>query len=561
MGSYENIVKIEEMRRKLEEKDFLTAQKVLDTIDINKIKNMSDLSLMAEVYMENQRYEEAEGLLLKVYSKTKTRKTLYQLIRVSIKTNNILEAERYLAEYQIVAPKDIARYIFRYKIDKAKAEPYVKLIEILKTLKSYEYMEQWAYELAKVYHKAGMTKECVEECSELILWFGEGPYVEKAKMLRTYYSGETGREEIMEELRIKAVKENREQIQEESALEDEDASFTDQEPRAAEYSEEQIEELEENQDEFENNSLRDSFVEEDIEYTFSALEGLEDSRNDFLEQTENEIAEQEVEDTIYQLLQEEDMDEDDKKLDRMSEELGINPEKIFGNFLHVQSVKRQLVKSLEQIMAEEAKNVTILITGTAGSGKTTLAKDIAVFLYKTGKLGTSKLAKINADKLNSMDIMTKKDRLKNCCLVVENASELQRKSIDSILELSEELQGEIAIVLEDNKINLNKLFRECPKLMDLFKNRIHLPQYSQEDLMGFANACLRQQDFSLDVKAESTLQNNIARIAKQSEPHRHLEQIYNLMQSVMNAADIRIGSTSSDEVSRSVRLEDFTMNK
>lgn len=529
MGSYENIVKIEEMRRKLEEKDFLTAQKVLDTIEVNKIKNMSDLSLMAEVYMENERYEEAEELLLKIYGKVKTRKTLYQLIQVSIKRNNILEAERYLSEYQIIAPKDISKYIFRYKIDKAKEEPYVKLIEILKTLKSYEYMEQWAYELAKVYHKAGMPEKCVDECSELILWFGEGPYVEKAKMLRTYYSGETGREEIMEELRLKKEIVN---------------ILTTEE--------------EEESDEIEDNSLREAFLEEDIEYKLSSQEALEeDGRDELMEQTDSEVAEQEVEDTIYQLLQEEDMDEDDKELSRMSEELGINPEKIFGNFLHVQSIKKQLVRSLEQIMEESTKNVYILITGTVGSGKTTLAKDIAVFLNKTGKLKTSKLAKIHADKLNLMDIMAKKERLKNYCLVVENASELNRNTIEGLLELSNELQGEIAIVFEDNKINLNKLFRECPKLMDLFKNRIHLPQYTQEDLMGFAYACLRQQDYCLEIKAEGILQNNIARIAKQSEPHRHLEQIYNLMQSAMNAADIRTGLQSSDMGSRSVHLEDF----
>jgi predicted AAA+ superfamily ATPase len=312
----------------------------------------------------------------------------------------------------------------------------------------------------------------------------------------------------------------------------------------------------------EDNSINEAFMEEDIESRLSSRETPEeDSGDDFLEQTDSDIAEQEVEDTIYQLLQEEDMDEDDKEIARMSEELGVSPEKIFGNFLHVQSIKKQLVKSLEQIMEDASKNINVLITGTKGSGKTTLAKDLAVFLYRIGKLKSSKLAKIHADKLNSMDIMAKRERLKDCTLVVEDASELHRDTIESLLELSNELQGEMAIVLEDNKINLNKLFRECPKLMDLFKNRIHLPQYTQEDLMGFANACLRQEDYNLDVKAEGILQNNIARIAKQSEPHRHLELIYNLMQSVMNAADIRTGIKSADEGIRSVCLEDFSVKQ
>jgi hypothetical protein len=88
---------------------------------------------------------------------------------------------------------------------------------------------------------------------------------------------------------------------------------------------------------------------------------------------------------------------------------------------------------------------------------------------------------------------------------------------------------------------MNKLFRECPKLMDLLKNRIHLPQYTQEELTGFACACLKQKDYQLNAGAEQLLQNKIGRIMKQSEPQNYLEQINELMQSVMNTADIRIG--------------------
>jgi len=151
--------------------------------------------------------------------------------------------------------------------------------------------------------------------------------------------------------------------------------------------------------------------------------------------------------------------------------------------------------------------------------------------------------------------MAKRETLKDCCVVVENASELKRKTIDSLLELSQILQGDIAIIFEENKKNMNKLFRECPKLMDLFKNRIHLPQYTQEDLIGFAYASLKQQEYCLNQKAESILKHKINEIIKQSEPHRHLEQIYDLMQSIMNAADIRTGKQLS-ELAIQGRLKD-----
>ena len=157
--------------------------------------------------------------------------------------------------------------------------------------------------------------------------------------------------------------------------------------------------------------------------------------------------------------------------------------------------------------------------------------------------------------MNTVDIMSKKDTLKDCCLVVENASELKRRTIEGLLELSISLPGDIAIVFEENKKNINKLFRECPKLMDLLKNRIHLPQYNQVDLAGFAFACLKQKDYRLDSKAEQILQTKICQITQHFEPNRYLEQINNLMQSIMNAADLRTGKQLSSLANQG-RLKD-----
>ncbi len=607
MGSYENIVKIEEMRRRMEEGDMASAQKVLDTVELKKIKNMSDLGLAAEVYAENDRYEEALPLYLKIYEKTKSRRSLYRLVDLSIKDQKIGEAERFLTEYEKLAPRDFYKYIFRYKIDKQKGAPYETLIETLKTLKKAEYMEKWAYELAKTYYKAGMEKECINECSDIILWFGEGAYVEKAKILRSYYSGETNKEMILEELKRRAMEDTtvldiRQIREEEEAAEGEeekveaeevypDAEFSVEEETVelmddlkkdiqstlTEEIEPEVEDAEQldedtlpkgeasdeesdfetdDEEELNDDSIAEDIADEELENqqeeTEDGAEIPDDGQDmsvynyDADERSERDIAEQEVEKALYQMLEEEDMDEDDKKLKQMAEELDFDPEDLFGNFLHVKSVKKQLVKSLEGILDVHTKTVQILITGTTGSGKTTLAKDITMFLFKAGKLKSSKVAKIKAEKLNSVDIMSKKETLKDCCLVVEDASELRRDTIDSLLELCKSLRGNIAVIFEENKMNLNKLFREYPKLMDLFKNRIHLPQYTQEDLMGFAYACLRQKDYCLNSKAEPILIHKINQIAKQSEPNMHLEQIYSLMQAVMNAADIRTGKQLSN---------------
>ena len=204
MGSFGIIVKIENMRKLMEENDSLSALKVLETINLKKIKNLSDLSLIAEIYSQNAKYEEAYDLLLKIYEKSKTRKTLFQLICAAIECNNETEAESLLAQYSEMAPKDFYNYIFRYKIDKLKGEPYNKLIDTLQKLKKEEYIEKWAYELAKLYYKTGMDKECINECSDIILWFGQGKYVEKARMLRSYFTGEKDKEKMIEELKKRA---------------------------------------------------------------------------------------------------------------------------------------------------------------------------------------------------------------------------------------------------------------------------------------------------------------------------------------------------------------------
>lgn len=638
MGSYENIVKISEMKKKINEGDLLSAQKILDTMELKKIKNMADLNLFAEVYRENQRYEEAVDLYLKIYEKVKSRKALYHLVEVLIALNNAEDAEYYLEQYQKLAPRDYINFVFRYKIDKIKGESFERQIETLAELKKVEYTEKWAYELAKLYYKAGMEEECIRECEDIELWFGEGTYVEKARILRSTYSGEVDKERIMEEIKRRA--EVIGSLGSNSYSEEEADTYNEDQQEGAQYPAEEAYDMDgdlypptdfmdqEDNGDFEDGLRKDVqniMIQEqpedgsyyDYEYDEEETDGImqepeetlyepyttemseEDSGQEgvtaeeaasgslantedqsIIKQIENVEAEQakavkdkdkqdeadrkkadqdkmdqEDEHMIYKLLEEDSLDEEDHKLKQIAEELQVNMDELFGNFLHVLSVKKQLVKSLDMILNDRSRIQTLIITGAEGSGKTTLAKDIALFLYQSGKLKSSRLAKISADKLNTVDVMSKKEILKDCCMVVEKASELKRTTIDQLLDLAGQLHGDIAIIFEEEKKNMNKLFREYPKLMDILKNRIHLPQYNTEDLLGFAFACLRQKDYRLEAKAEQVLQGKINQIVKQSEPRRYLEQIYDLMQSAMNAADIRMGKQLSALASQG-RLKD-----
>jgi tetratricopeptide (TPR) repeat protein len=207
MKSFDNIIKLEEIKKRMDSEDYIKAQSVLDSMDIRKIKNITDLNILAEVYTRNGRYDEAMEIFLKIYEKTRTRKSLYQLIWIAIKKGNAEEAEDFLSEYQKVASDDFSYYIFRYKIDKLKGESFETLISTLEELKKTEYIEQWAYELAKLYYKAGMEEECIQECNDIILWFAEGSYVEKAKVLKSYFSGEVSKDMILEMLKQRAKEE------------------------------------------------------------------------------------------------------------------------------------------------------------------------------------------------------------------------------------------------------------------------------------------------------------------------------------------------------------------
>ena len=167
------------------------AQKELEDIDIQRLKNSSVLCLVGEVYMGLGEYNEAERVLLRVYDKNPTaRRILDLLTTLYIEKGEYSEAEYYYKEFISVASKDLHRYILRYRIDKGKNERTSVLIHTLEKLKEYEYIEEWAYELARLYAESGQTKKCLHECDEIVLWFGHGEYVDKAIALRCKLTGE-----------------------------------------------------------------------------------------------------------------------------------------------------------------------------------------------------------------------------------------------------------------------------------------------------------------------------------------------------------------------------------
>lgn len=181
MDKEEFRIKLEEVNKLVEKKDYQGAMEIVDSIDWRRVKNVRTLCVVGEIYAANKRYEDSKEIFLLAYHRAPIGKQiLYRLIEVSIKMGDLEEAEEFYNEFLEMAPNDNTRYILNYKIYSAKRAPLDEQIAILEEYKDHEYTERWSYELAKLYYKAGEKEKCIDTCDDLILWFSEGKYVTKA---------------------------------------------------------------------------------------------------------------------------------------------------------------------------------------------------------------------------------------------------------------------------------------------------------------------------------------------------------------------------------------------
>ncbi|WP_066713585.1 tetratricopeptide repeat protein [Clostridium sp. Marseille-P299] len=706
MERYHNIVKIEKIKKCLEQEELGTALKVAQTINKKKIKNLSDLSILAEAFFQNKHYEEAREIFLSIYSKNKARRILAQLVHLSIKLNDVEGAEKYLEEFKRIAPKDFYHHIYRYNIDKMAGKEIDVLIADLEALKNDSYMESWAYELAKLYHKASMKDKCIEECSNIILWFGNGVYVEKAKALKAYYMGEIdlseieGKEqELREEQIAKQIKNilseyelkekekegslekynedeegdtvSKKEYQTQESVEDFIDEFNTEEDidnfveesiveESMENSAEEVEveesmensmeevEIEESMEnsmeeveveESLENSMDESEVEESIESTIEEdkveeslktleeVDGAKDSKGYILEEKvvkesiensvienkevdvtkssetidnsvdavetsekessikepllnkseleamkksllkhanllenekldliyneedaefvkDNELVSEEVKETKDATYQAEPINlsslslDENKELYRIIQKEGIKVEDILRNYVRMDTVGKQVIQCLQNIVDDGYNNVNFIITGPKSSGKTYLAKCISKFMRKINRNVSSKIALIDSNKLNEIDLESKKKQLINCTLIIERAGSLNAKSIAWLLELYKSHTNCALIYLEDNMENMNKLLEKHMELKEVFLNRIEVPNYTAEDYLGFAYDYLTEREYEIEVDAYELLHDKLQKQLQQKREYS-LDDVFSLMHSVIKNAEDR----------------------
>ena len=164
-------IKLEEINRLVEKKNYKDAMEVVDSIDWRRVKNVRTLCVVGEIYAANKRYEDSKEIFLLAYHRAPIGKNiLYRLIEVSLKMKDISEAEEFYEEFLEVAPNDNTRYILKYKICKEKQVSLDEQIRILEEYKEKEFTERWSYELAKLYYQNGDTQKCLSLCDEMVLW-------------------------------------------------------------------------------------------------------------------------------------------------------------------------------------------------------------------------------------------------------------------------------------------------------------------------------------------------------------------------------------------------------
>ena len=239
MDKYEYRVKTEQMLDHLEKKEYQQAKEIADGIDWRRVKNASMLNTVSEIYEYNGEFKKGRDILFLAFDRAPgSRKIVYRLGTLALKIKDIREATDCYEEFVKLAPKDPNQYILKYKILRTQGASLTDQITALEEFKKAEYIEKWAYELAKLYDEAGMTAECLEECDDLILWFSEGKYVYLAMELKMKYKPLTPLQQEKYDSRPGAVKKQPEPVkQSESTLEE-----VDDENEYDEGSEEEVQE-------------------------------------------------------------------------------------------------------------------------------------------------------------------------------------------------------------------------------------------------------------------------------------------------------------------------------
>ena len=689
MERYRNFVRLEQMKENIRAGRNEEALKLADCLNPAAVRSNSDLTIMSDLYLESGMLAKAGACLDELYSRKKTRSILMQLINLSVRLKKVEEAEKYYREFKAMAPDDFYNYIFRYSIDKIKGRNYDTLIEHLEKLKATEYIDSWAYELAKLYHKAGRKDDCIRECDDIVIWFGDGEYVDRAKALKAYYLGElsgvmrpdrTETAEKAEEPEAAAETENAQAADDSGIVEiigsveeaaaavlseeenDDDMVVVPEKEAEPEDVPEETEEAEASEDEFAGSeaveaieeavpeaSAEDSGEEdfaEDLkdfeadiddikiaDEVFAQIEGYEGgyievepvdvsgviNDEDFeenkaptgsvsvkyesgddgteeemqLEEDEEEAADEAGED-IYgedepeaeeepgeDIYGEDESEAEEEPIEEPEEAYGeefeegfaaeaepaeeptaeaepaeepaeeaepeeeietashtfkgpsvakISPDSLlaaflskkeaqledyFGFFAYQRDIRGQLIKVLEILLNPQIKNKCLIVSGEHNSGSKTIIKGITKILYQSGFLKSPQVAFTEAEKMNTMSLEDKMERLLGCCVLINNAGKLSADAVGRLLKANEKFAGRTAVIITDYRSEINRMLKDYREINSMFPQRVHIPSYDMEDMEDLLFVRLNENSCEIEKHAYQLMLKKLKAIVKE----------------------------------------------
>ena len=679
--------KTERMLEYMRQKSYKQAMDIADMIDWRKVKNVSMLCAVSEIYEANKEYEKSRDILFLVYDRSpESRKIVYRLGTLALKLGEVKEAMDCYEEFIALAPKDPNRYVFKYKILKSQNASLEEQIEALEEFKKVEYVEKWAFELAKLYQEAGRTAECIEECDDLVLWFSEGKYVYKAMELKMQYKALTPLQQEKYNLRFAKQTESQkeetvvepaaeefvsEAVTEDSHAEVPEAEVLEEASEAVPVSEvlEETSEAEPVSGVLEETSEVEATVEEEkkeaptvsIEEMLQEWETKQKENAEMIraeiEKVEQEKAQEEskvseepqeeaegiLSDDIRQLMedlesesadieaqkikQEEEPEEEKPLIQKVAEQLasmdikeaitsaipvtpavpaapkvpveplpaadaqeadlteaeefteiashavedageiklgdtqsmaavakalknnveielpeeeeeetygemekspydtgfivkgrydleaqsevglkaGLTEEqkKLFSYFVPVHGMSEQLVEVLENDKKCKSRYGTsrignLVIIGRKGSGKTVLAVDVVKAIQKSRRLKQGKVGIVSAESLNKKDVANILEKLHGGAIIIEKASRLNRRTVDTMCEIMEGQTGELLVVLEDERKPMEKMLAAFPQFGKKFTSRLEVPVFINDELVTFGQTYAKENGYKID---------------------------------------------------------------
>lgn len=542
--------KIEEIKQLLEKENYEQAAFAADAVQVKRLKSAYELNLIGKAYKCNGDFLHAKEAFVRSYEVRCSRPVLIDIMDCCLEIKDLESAELYFDEYHKVSPDDkVTQYKYRYRIEKRKGRERRLLITILEELKALDYMEEYAYELAKQYHKAGMAEECMRECSDIILWFGFGPTVERAKALLAYYKGEISLEDIKSagakyqaELKkqkqqtqktqkveppvVKEIEEAQEPVIEETVPEEVSEQVQvvfDEKPVEEPEQEAPAEEPEE-------------FVMPEIDMSGVSFDEPEEVP---VQVTEEAQESSRVEEELY-IPSADHPETSNERLAELLKKKKVSIVDSLDNFGRMERISKQVVKSLELAISDREKTYFV-ITGEAQTGKTTLALSLIRLLYELDIVKFDRTATIDAIQLNQVSIEDYGEELRDCNLIIENAGGMTKESIEGLLKFSKGSKGKTCVILEDNVRDINKFLRAREELNSLFNNRIHLGKYNTEDLLGFAYDYIKKEDYGIDKMAAQVLRDKIDEIVRDYSNDQRLLRTLKLVEVVVARAEKRAG--------------------